>query len=341
MSQPRVLILGANGRFGACATQAFAQAGWLVWAQMRRAPSAPLPAGATVLPVPLADTATLAAQAAGATVVVYAVNPIYTRWDSDMLPLARQGMAVAQSLGACFMLPGNVYNFGPSMPALLHEDTPQQPSTPKGFLRCTLEAEMQAQAASGRMSSVVVRAGDFYGAGHGSWLDQLIVKGFRAGKLAYPGPLNLAHAWAYLPDLARAFVAVASRPAQAGSHTEPNANANAKANAPPSFERFHFAGHSLTGHEFLQHIDAAAGRLGLRPTKGFRHGGLPWGLLRTVGVVYPRWRELARMAYLWQVPHALDGTALQRTVGPLPNTPPAQAMHQALLDLGLSRQTHI
>jgi nucleoside-diphosphate-sugar epimerase len=330
MSQPRVLILGANGRFGACATQAFAQAGWLVWAQMRRAPSMRLPGGVTALPVPLADTAALAAQAAGATVVVYAVNPIYTRWDSDLLPLARQGMAVAQSLGACFMLPGNVYNFGPSMPALLHEDTPQQPSTPKGFLRCTLEAEMQAQAASGRMSSVVVRAGDFYGAGRGSWLDQLIVKGIRSGKLAYPGPTALPHAWAFLPDLARAFVALAARPAHTSTNTQR-----------PTFERFHFAGHSLTGSELLQHVGAAADRLGWRPAQGFRHGGLPWGLLRTVGMVYPAWRELARMAYLWQVPHALDGTALQHAVGPLPNTPPAQALHQALLDLGLSRQTHI
>jgi nucleoside-diphosphate-sugar epimerase len=330
MAQPCVLILGANGRFGACVTQAFAQAGWLVWAQMRRAPGALLPGGVTALPVPLADTAALAALAAGATVVVYAVNPIYTRWDSDMLPLARQGMAAAQSLGASFMLPGNVYNFGQTMPALLHEDTPQQPSTAKGLLRCTLETEMQALAASGGLSSVVIRAGDFYGAGSGSWLDQLVVKSMRVGKLAYPGPMSLAHAWAYLPDLAKAFVAVAARPAQTRANTQRS-----------SFERFHFAGHNLTGSELLQHVGAAADRLGLRPKKGFRHGGLPWGLLRTVGLVYPAWRELARMAYLWQVPHALDGTALQRAVGPLQNTPPAQALHQALLDLGLSRQTHV
>jgi hypothetical protein len=56
-------------------------------------------------------------------VVVHAVNPIYTRWDAELLPLFRQGLAVAEALGARFMLPGNVYNYGSGMPALLDEDT--------------------------------------------------------------------------------------------------------------------------------------------------------------------------------------------------------------------------
>ena len=39
MSRPTVLVLGANGRFGAAAVNAFAAAGWRVLAQLRRAPS--------------------------------------------------------------------------------------------------------------------------------------------------------------------------------------------------------------------------------------------------------------------------------------------------------------
>jgi hypothetical protein len=41
------------------------------------------------------------------------------------------------------------------------------------------------------------------------------------------------------------------------------------------------------------------------------------------------------MSYLWRVPHALDGSALERAVGPLPATPPSQAVRAALIDLGL------
>ena len=63
MSTPTVLILGAGGRFGAAAVQAFAAAGWQVLAQQRRAPAQPLPGLSRHLAVDLADTAALAAAA--------------------------------------------------------------------------------------------------------------------------------------------------------------------------------------------------------------------------------------------------------------------------------------
>ena len=322
MTRPTVLILGAAGRLGHAAVQAFAAAGWQVLAQQRRTPLAALPAGATHITTALHDTPSLARQAVAARVVVYAVNPPYDRWNAELLPLARHGMAIAERLNATFMLPGNVYNFGEQMPALLRTDTPQQPSNAKGRQRCELEAEMQARAAPGGMKAVVIRAGDFYGAGRGNWFDQAIVKSIAAGRLVYPGPLDLPHAWAYLPDLARAFVAVAAR-AQWGDA--------------PAFETLHFAGHTFTGHELLAGIESAAEELGLRPAKPWRHGGLPWGFIRAVGVVHPVWRELARMRYLWRVPHSLDASSLAHAVGPLPDTPPATALRRALAELGVAQ----
>ena len=313
-----VLILGANGRFGHAAVLAFAGAGWRVLAQVRRVPSAPWPAGTSYLTTPLHDTATLAVQAAGAGVVVHAINPPYTAWRAQVLPLARLGMDLAQRLDATFMLPGNVYNFGAGMPALLTETTPEAPSGEngeKGQIRCELEAELAARAGHG-LHSVVLRAGDFFGAGTGSWLDQAIVKSIAKGKLVYPGPLNVPHAWAYLPDLARAFVAVAERPRVQG------------------FERLHFAGHTLTGAQLLDAIEAAAAGLGLRPATGFRRGGMPWALIRLGGLVRPMWRSLAEMSYLWRVPHALSGAALAQRVGVLRSTPLHDALQRSLVDLG-------
>ena len=32
-------------------------------------------------------------------------------------------------------------------------------------------------------------------------------------------------------------------------------------------------------------------------------------------------RELAEMAYLWQVPHRIDGRKLEATIGAIPHTP--------------------
>ena len=312
-----VLILGANGRFGQAATHAFAQAGWRVLAQMRRAPVAPLPAGATALAVPLSDTATLCSQAGGEVqAVVHAVNPVYTRWDAEAMPALHQGLAVAQPLGALFMLPGNVYNFGADMPALLEEDTPQHPSNAKGRMRVAMEDAMRERSSQG-LRSVVIRGGDFYGNGSGSWFDQAIVKSIACGKLVYPGPLDLPHAWAYLPDLARAFVAVAAQPPAL------------------AFQTLHFAGHTLTGRELLAALQAAADELGLRPARGWRVGGMPWGLIRAVGLVHPLWRELARMSYLWRMPHSLSADALARAVAPLPATALNLALRASLLELGL------
>ncbi len=313
------LVLGANGRFGQAAVSAFAAGGWSVLAQARRASTQPLPQGARPLAIALDDAAALAAAARGAQVVVHALNPPYTRWAQEVLPLARQGMDLAQRLDALFMLPGNVYNFGASMPPLLGADTPQRPSTRKGRIRCDLEAEMRARAAEGQ-HSVIIRAGDFYGCGRGGWLDMAVVKSLVKGKLVYPGPSDVPHAWAYVPDLARAFVAAAE-----------------KGRALPAFSDLPFAGHTLTGRQLLAAVEQAAARLGHAPAGGFKHGSLPWALLRAGGLVVPMWRELAEMEYLWRVPHALDGAALAAAVGVLSSTPLAEALPAALRDLGFGQ----
>ena len=330
MNTRTVLILGAQGRFGGAAAQAFAAAGWRVLAQARR--------GDGMLQLPLTDTEGLVDVARGASAVVYAVNPLYTRWDAEMLPLARAGMAVAERLGATFMLPGNVYAYGEGMPVRLDETTPEHPSTSKGRLRQQLETELAERAQRGltsaprpagpavprgdlsspakpdRLKSVIIRAGDFYGHGRGSWIDLLIAKKLAAGRLTYPGPLDVPHAWAYLPDLARAFVAVAS------------------ADGLSDHERLHFAGHTLTGRQLLDAIEAAARQVGI--TRSIRRSRMAWWPLQIGGLVVPMLRELSRMSYLWQVPHELDGRRLAQRVGALPMTPVDVALRRTLLDLG-------
>ena len=312
--RPAVLILGAAGRLGAAATQAFAAAGWRVLAQQRRAEVA-LPPGVQRLALALDDTAGLVQAAQGARAVVYGINPLYTRWETELLPLARQGMAVAQGLDARFLLPGNVYNFGAGMPSLLQEDTPQHPTTRQGELRVALEAELAERGRRGLLRSSVIRAGDFYGSGVGSWLDLAVAKDVARGRLVYPGPLDRPHAWAYLPDLARAFVAVAA-------HDDPRAVA-----------RWHLAGHTLTGAQWLDEVESAARALGLGPASPWRRGGMPWGLIRLAGWVWPMGRALADMRYLWEVPHRLDGHTLADTLGPLPGTPVARALRASLAAL--------
>lgn len=314
-----VLVLGARGRFGDAAVQAFARSGWRVAAQVRPRPGDAAPAHPNVvrLAVNLADTAALAAAAKGATVVVFAINPVYTRWETDALPALRQGMAVARALGARLMLPGNVYAYGQAMPPRLDETTPIAPDTPHGHIRAAMEAALETDTS---LRSTVIRAGDFFGHGTGSWLDLVIAKDLARGRLVYPGPLDRPHAWAYLPDLAQAFVAVAERSDEG-----------------PAFERLHFAGHTATGAEFIAALQQAAAERGLAPATGWRVGGFPWALIRAAGLLWPMGRALARMSYLWRTPHALDGRRLARRTGaasPAAPRPLAEALRLALVDLG-------
>ena len=324
----KALVLGANGRFGRAAVDAFAAAGWKVIAQVRRASVHPWPQGVEVLEADVSDAAELAAALAavpnpvnlssavgGPPVLVHAINPEYTRWDAEAMPALMVALEVAQLTRAHLMLPGNVYNFGREMPELLHEDVPFSPTTPKEVLRVAMEQAIARVAKESALSATVIRAGDFLGPGSGTWLDQAIAKSVARGQLLYPGPMKVVHAWAYLPDLASAFVEVASR----SSH--------------PGLKTFHFEGHSLTGHELIEGLQQAAGQLGLRPKGEWKVAGMPWALMRALGWLRPMWREVASMSYLWSVPHRLSGDKLQAFIGkPLTVTPIQIALHRCLQD---------
>lgn len=300
-----VLVLGANGRIGRAVVEAFAAAGWRVCAQMRRAPVNPLPVGVTPVICDALDTAALIDAAHGADVLINALNPDYTRWDTLVPPLAASVLAVARASGATLMLPGNVYNFGAELPPVLTETTPEVANTGKARIRIALEQQMRDAAANG-VRSIVIRAGDFFGGGPGSWFDLVIAKDIAKGRVTLPGPAEVPHAWAYLPDLARVFVAVAARRAEL-----------------PPFETLHYAGETLTGAQLHEALQQAWGRT-LKRTQ------LPWWLFRLASPVVPMFRALLEMRYLWLQPHRLDDTRLRSLIGDPPRTPLIGALSASL-----------
>jgi len=309
-----VLILGANGRFGRVVARSFADAGWNVVAQARKPLLDPAHPRIRHLGVAVTDRDAVIAAAAGAAVVVHAMNPLYTKWDTEALALNAAAIAIAGSLNATLMLPGNVYNFGSPMPAELTERTPERPSNRKGEIRCQMEAAIRA----GAPRSIVVRAGDFFGGpGVGSWMDLAIVKDLAKGRITYPGPRNVEHAWAFLPDLARTFVLLAEARARLASH-----------------ESFHFPGHTLSGDQLVAGLIRAARRRGLLPASGqVTVKAMPWTLVRMAGLFNPLLREIAKMRYLWQEPHRLAGAKLKAAIGAIPCTPLDQALDTTLAEL--------
>jgi nucleoside-diphosphate-sugar epimerase len=307
-----VIILGAAGRIGDAAARAFVAAGWRVKGLARGGHGADLAPEVEWVKADAFDRAALTDACAGADVVLNALNPLYTEWEEKVLPMAENVIAAVEAAGATQLLPGNVYNYGYDVGLAMREDAQQVPSTPKARIRIDMETLFRRAAEERGVRTVVLRAGDFYGGTRpGAWLDGMILSKLAKDVIIWPGPMDLPHAFAYLPDLGRAFVQLAER-----------------REALPAFDTFHFEGHTLTGEAFKAATEEAVGR-------GLSRRGVPWILLRAGGIFMPMLRELSVMSYLWRMPHGLDGTKLRDLLGEVPTTEPVEAIRRSVADLGL------
>jgi nucleoside-diphosphate-sugar epimerase len=310
----RIIVLGGAGRFGRAAAQAFRGAGWQVASLVRGSSAAAAAPGTEIIELDARDAESVIAAASGADVVLHALNVPYTEWARQAIPFADTAIAAARNSGATLVFPGNLYNYGAGMPALISETTPMHPTSRKGAMRLATEARMRDAADAG-VRTIVLRAGDYFGGeGLGSWFDRVVIREIGAGRLTYPGPLDVVHEWAYLPDLAQALVRLVE----------------ARDELPP-FAELGFAGHAVTGREFTTAIARACRRK-------FKVGAMPWRLIRLMGFVVPVFRELADVSYLWTVPHVIDGARFASVIGELPHTPLDQAMTAALTALGIRRR---
>ncbi|MBC3916585.1 NAD-dependent epimerase/dehydratase family protein [Undibacterium sp. CY18W] len=289
--RPSVLVLGARGRFGHAAVQAFAAAGWRVIAQAR-SPMADLAAkDVEYLQCDALDTARILAAVPRVDVVIHAINPDYTRWETLLPPVTDAVIRIAMASGALLMVPGNVYNFGKELPAVLSENTPFAANTPKAAQRIAMEQSL-ADASRKGLRCVVVRAGDFIG-GSGTWLDMAITKSLDKGVVTHMGPDDLPHAWAYLPDLANVFVRLAGQ-----------------RDALPAFDIIHYPGITATGRDVHAALEQLSGRK-------LRAKAMPWWLMNCIALFSPMLKAAIKMRYLWQRPHQLSGDKLEKLLGKL------------------------
>jgi len=259
------LVLGARGRFGRNAANAFETAGWTV----RRFDRA---------------TDRLPDAAIGADVIVNGWNPPgYRNWKTEVPRITAAAIAAAEASGATLIVPASVYNFGRA-PAPWTAATPQCPITPKGRIRAAMERTYRTAADAGRIQVILLRGGDFIDTRlEGTWPEQILRPATRS-RLAYPGKRDIPHAWAYLPDMARAAVALAEMRDDL-----------------PAYADIPFAGYTLSGAELAALVGNMRGR-------NMRMTGAPWWALRLAAPVSPLARGLLEMRYLWDTPHSLDGT---------------------------------
>lgn len=269
------LILGASGKIGRHAARAFDEAGWTVRRYDRK-------------------KADMVAQARGADVIVNGLNPpMYHDWQNLIPAITKEVIAAAQACGATVIIPGNVYNLD-AHGGEWSEDTAHEPPTKKGRIR----EEMERSYQNSGVRSIVLRAGAFIDPDRtDDAMQLLLLRELRRGRVSAAGDPHARQAYCYLPDWARAAVALAER----------------RASLAP-FEDVPFAGHTFTVHQLRAHLEGELGR-------PLTLGQLPWWAMTLCGPFWELAREMKEMRYLFSLSHSLSGEKLRRLLPDFVPTP--------------------
>lgn len=321
----KILVLGATGRIGLEVVRAFSQAGWAVVAQARAhkdRQSLPKINGVTWLSADLEADERIVEEAKGARYVFYGLNPKkYTTkaWRAESLPMLATGIRMTEQLGARLLFPGNVYNFGKDMPARLLPDTVHCASTDKGRIRIEMEQAIAAAVANGRITATILRAGDYWGSGSGTMLDLVMAKSLSNGKATLLYREQAVTPWAYLPDFAQCFLRIVE------------VMDNKRDAVVPTLDRHHFAGHALSGRDWLIGLSEVAREADhIRADQSLTVSFFPWWLMRLFAPVVPICQSLVEMCYLWRTTHELDNTSLVGLIGEEPHTSFPEALWRSL-----------
>jgi nucleoside-diphosphate-sugar epimerase len=242
--------------------------------------------------VDAADATVLAAAVAGADVVYNAVNPAYHRWATDWPPVASALLAAAERTGAVLVTMGNLYGYGrPGGP--MTPESPLAATDTKGRVRARMWAEMLAAHEAGRVRVTEARAADFVGPqvpGDQSHLTRQL-PALRAGRRAWVvGDPDVPRGWSYLPDVAATLAVLGSDQRAWG-------------------RAWHVPSTIRSQREAITDLAAA---LGMGTPKV---SGMPWPVLRAVGVVVPMIREVVDVRHQFDQPVVIDATATTATFG--------------------------
>jgi len=294
-------ILGINGRIGSEIAKAFVSAGWHVTG-FGRTDRTHIP-GVRFVAGDAENPADIRRATEGADIVVNALNLPYDKWENGraeaLLASVLDGLKGSKKT---LMFPGNIYNYAAKQ-HVIEPQTPQHPEKEKGHIRARMETMLETAAAAGDIRVIIVRTGDFYAPGAvGTNFDLAILARIKSGVLQYFSDPSIGHTWAYLPDVARAYVGLAEARAEFSA-----------------FENFHFEGHFATGHELIDIVQSVLAH----PAKVRQ---LPWSIMGVIGWFVPVVRELVKMRYLYSEPQRLVDPQLEAILGAGFHTPFEQAV---------------
>jgi nucleoside-diphosphate-sugar epimerase len=297
-------VLGASGGAGSAIALALRDADIPTRAVSRSKPA--LPADIEVASADITDPDALVAALAGSGVVYMAAQPPYHRW-SEEFPDMLEGVIVAcTSVGAKLVMVDNLYAYGPGHERLT-PTTPHTATDRKGIVRRQMHERLLAAHAGGDVRVAIGQASDYYGPhSDNSAVTSLAVApiGTR-GALRWIGSLDEPHSIAYLPDIARAFVALGT-----------NDDADGRTWVLPH-------GEPVTGRRFIDLVNSHLDE----PRKASR---VSKAMLTMAAPFHRISRETLGISYQWTDPWIADDSAFQAAFGPFTPTPVEVAVAEAV-----------
>ena len=314
----KALIMGITGGFGGHVAQALVEHGWSLRVLMRDPAKLPLQfRSAEVVTGNAAHLDDVRQAAKGVDLMVYAVNPANYQWEGKVLPWLDNAATVAEENRLTMVFPGNVYVFDPADGPEFDERAPLQPVSSKGNMRAAMEERLKLAAQRGA-KVIVIRCGDFIGINaYSTWIQQLVKRNSKGYALYAPGPVQLPHTWAFLPDAAQTVAELVD------SKDELH-----------GYNMFHFKGYQVSFNEMAQIIGNTTGRpVALKK--------FPWWAVRLIAPFSTLFRSLIEMRYLWNNEVNLADDKLRATLGnPVPHTPLAEALVQSGVIQATRENTH-
>lgn len=301
------LIMGVTGGFGGHVAQALIERGWSLKVLLRDPAKLPQQfAAASVITGDAGNLEDVRNAAQGVDLLVYGINPANYQWEGKALPWLENAAMVAEENQLTMVFPGNVYVFDPADGPEFDETAAFRPVSSKGATRVAMEERLQRASQHGAQV-IIIRCGDFIGThAPSTWIHQLIKPNAAGYALSVPGPDQLAHTWAYLPDVGQTVAELV-----------------AIKDTLSAFDVFNFKGYRVTFKEMAIAIENATGKKVV--IKKF-----PWWAIQLMSPFSTLFRSLLEMRYLWNHEINMSDEKLRATLGnSVPHMPLGQALNQS------------
>ncbi|WNM24309.1 NAD-dependent epimerase/dehydratase family protein [Demequina capsici] len=298
------VVLG-TGSIGAPLARELASRGHRVVSINRSGSRAGLPPEAEQRVGDVRDPEFLTAALKDADVAYQLTQPPYHRWREEFPPLQEAILDAAARTGTRLVLADNLYCFGrPDGP--ISDRSPEVPASTKGSLRKEMAAEALAAHRSGQVQVALTRPSHYLGSDYALTRELLVEPAFEGRRLAVIGRTDRLHAFAYVPDVARAMADIGT-----------SDDAWGRAWVLPALT-------PMTQAELCTRVWRTAGRTGQPKVLSLR--GLP---MRVASLFSSRVRESLEMLYEFEAPYLVDAHEFEQRFG-WTATPLADAIRETV-----------